>query len=565
MRARLLTALVIALAVMAVNWPTLHHPLVHDDLHSIVLNPAARQAEFSWRFFTHPETFSSEASMYRPLLMLSYVLNLRLGGLDPIGFHLLNLLLHLLACGMVYWLARILPPLKSWAFWIALLFALHPVHSEVLNYVSCRSDLGAAAFGLLSVAASLKLAASERPRPAFALVSLLAFTVALGFKDLAVIVPAQILFLDFLCFRQARIQNYLTNRSRSFTIFAATWVGLILIAFGYLALRRGLALETFLIAQPARPVWINLLTQTRGLCTYLRLLFWPSHLSLEHQVPVIEPIADPAFLAAALLLLALLVIALVRLRRNPVIALAFGWFILCLLPTSSLIPLNVISSENRLYQAGLASAWLLAALAQAAAGTSRKRTTQGLLLVVAFCFGALTLLRHPAWDSSLTLFRDLVRKAPGIARGHVNYGVELRNAHRPQDAAAQYLWALDLEPQNTRALSNLATAYHDLGRPEQELKVLRRTLDLDPGDVVAWRNYGYLLAEQGRPEEALAAVREAVRLAPRRPDLHYDLGVLCLSLGLMEEGKRELEESLRLNPDQPQVKAALDMIRQGRR
>ena len=565
MRVRFISALALALAVIAVNWPTLRHPLVHDDLHTIVLNPAVRQARLSADFFFRPETFSSEASMYRPLLMLSYVLNLRLAGLDPLGFHLVNLGLHLLACWMVYWLARIIPPLKTWAFWIALLFALHPVQSELTNYISCRSDLGAAAFGLLSVAAALKLAASEHPHPAFAFVSLLAFPIALGFKDLAVIVPAQILLLDFLGFRQARIQNYMTNRSRSFTLFSATEVGLILLAFGYLALRHALALETWLIAQPARPVWINLLTQTRALVTYLRLLIWPGHLSLEHQVPLIESIADPSFLAAALLLLALLVISLVRLRRNPIIGLSLGWFILCLLPTSSLVPLNVIASENRLYQASLASAWVLAALAQAAAGTRRRRITQGLLLVVAFFFAALTVLRHPAWESSLTLFRDMVRKAPGIARGHINYGIELRNAHRPQDAATQYLWALDLEPQNTRALSNLATAYHDLGQPEQELKVLRRTLDLDPSDAVAWRNYGYLLAEQGRREEALEAVREAVRLAPRRPDLHYDLGVMCLSLGRMEEGQRELEQSLRLNPDQPQVKAALEMIRQGQR
>ena len=564
MRGRLLSVVVIALAVTAVNWPTLRHPFVHDDLHTIVLNPAVRQARLSADFLTRPETFSSEASMYRPLLMLSYVLNLQAGGLVPLGFHLVNLGLHLLAVLMVYWLARLLPPLQPGAFWIALLFALHPVQAETLNYISCRSDLGAAACGLLAAAAALKLAASERPRPAFALLSLLAFIAALGFKDLALVVPAQVLLLDFLCFRQARIQNYIKVRPPGFPAFAAAWLGLVLIGLGYLALRHALKLETFFIAQPARPVGINLLTQTRALVTYLRLLFWPANLSLEHQVPIIASVTDPSFLASALLLLVLGVLALIRLRQNPILGLALGWFLLCLLPTSSLIPLNVLASENRLYQASLASAWALYALAQAAAGTGRKRLAPGLLLVVAFCFAALTLLRHPAWESSSTLFRDMVRKAPGIARGHINYGTELRDAHRPRDAAAQYLWALSLEPRNTRALSNLATAYHDLGRPEQELPVLRQTLELDPGDVVAWRNYGYLLAEQGRKEEAVEAVREAVRLAPRRPDLHYDLGVLCWSVGRIEEGRRELEESLRLNPDQPKVRAALEMIRQGR-
>jgi hypothetical protein len=93
-------------------------------------------------------------------------------------------------------------------------------------------------------------------------------------------------------------------------------VGLLILAGGYLALRHALALETFLFQQPARPVWSNLLTQTRVLVTYLRLLFWPLNLSLEHQVPIIESFTDPSFLASTLLWVALLVAALLRLRRN---------------------------------------------------------------------------------------------------------------------------------------------------------------------------------------------------------------------------------------------------------
>jgi tetratricopeptide (TPR) repeat protein len=553
----------IALAVILIARPTLHHPLLHDDLHTIVLNPALRQPAAWPDFFTHPETFSPEARMYRPLLMISYVLNLRLAGLDPFGFHLVNLMLHLFACSMVFWLSRLLPPLKPWSFWITILFALHPVHTEALNYISCRSDLGASAFGLLAIAACLQLAAAEKFRPGLAILAILAFAVALGFKASAIVVPALILLLDFLFFHQGRLQNLGDFSSTRRKAVAATFLGLVLIALAYLALRRSLALETFFLSQPARPVPVNLLTQTRALILYLRLLFWPEHLSLEHQLPILESPLDPAFLGPAILIFLLLVLALACVRKAPVISLAVGWFLICPLPTFY-VPLNVIASENRLYLASLSGVWILVALARLATGDPPKKAGRVLLALVAIAFAVLSLHRHPVWSSGLTLWRDAVRKAPAVARNHVNYGIELRTAGRAQDAVRQYLWALRLDPKDSKAYSNLATAYYDLGRPEDEFDALRKTLELDPANVVARRNLAYALAEAGRKQEAIEVLSEAVRLAPRRADLRSSLGALYLHLGRIEEGKRELEESLRLNPEQPEVRAALEQVRKSR-
>lgn len=550
----------LGLLVVLVNLPTLHHPMVHDDLHTILLNPTVRRSA-AWReFFTNPDTFSAETRMYRPLLMLSYTVNFRLAGADPFSFHLVNLALHLFAGAMVFWLARLLPPLRSGAFWITLLFALHPVHTETLNYISCRSDLGASAFTLLALAAGLQVLTAEKSRPLFALLALSAFAAGLGFKSIAIVTPALLLLLAFLFFSPGRPGNLLDFSTRGRRAFGLTFLGLSLLALAYLWLRHALELETFFPQRPPRPLFINLLTQTRGLLLYLRLLLWPFHLRLEHELPIVESPLSPAFLGSAGVLLLLAAAALLCRRRAPVISLSVAWFLLCLLPTVY-VPLNVLASENRVYLASLAGVWILVRLALLLPTGLRALTGRVLLVLAALCFALLSWFRHPVWSSGLALWRDAVRKAPSLSRTHVNYGIELRQAGKPAEAVRQYQWALRLNPRDSKAYSNLATAYYDLGRRAEELSALQKTLELDPGNVVARRNLAYALMEAGRGEEAVAVLDAATQLAPRRADLRAELGALYLRLGRPEAAARELEESLKLNPDQPEVRFALDQIR----
>jgi tetratricopeptide (TPR) repeat protein len=269
------------------------------------------------------------------------------------------------------------------------------------------------------------------------------------------------------------------------------------------------------------------------------------------------------------LALIFLALAFFSRRKNPALTLSVLWFFLGLLPTS-LIPLNVIASENRLYLPSLAAIWILAwmsaisnpqsSLPHPPSAIPRNYSAQVLLLAIAVFFSLLSCLRHPVWQSTKILWRDAVEKAPGLARSHVNYGIELRMAGWTGKAIRQYWWALRLDPYDSRAYSNLANAYHDLGRLEEEEAALRQSLKLDPGNVVALRNLAYLLSEQGRNEETLAVLAAAVKLAPRRADLRRDLGLLYLRLGERAAGARELKASLRLDPNQPDLRAALEPI-----
>lgn len=537
----------------------LGHPMVHDDLHAVVYNPAVNQGRFSGALVTDPHSFSPYGSMYRPLLMASYVANVRLGGLDPAGFRLFNLALHLLAVGMVYGLILLLPPLQRWAFWGALLFGLHPVHLEAVHYLACRSVLGATAFGLLSVGAALAAGRSEKAGRRWALLSVAAFVPALGFKETALMVPALAGLAEVCFFRPEKWRDYFSPRNprRGFSI---ALVGMAAVALAYLVLRGQLGLDTLSMRTPARPVAVNLLTQTRGWVLYLRLLFWPAHLSLEHQLSVLTSVHDPAFLISAAGLGALGVAAWLVRRQSVVPAFALGWFALSLLPSSSVVPLNVLAAENRLYGAGLGGIALLLFLFDLALPPGRRRLSYAAPAFLAACFLLLTASRLPVWRSAYSIWRDAANKAPGIARVQVNYGIELSNRGRAAEAAAHFRRAAGLDPLDSRAYSNLGNALSELGDREGAIAAWQEAVRTDPSNAVALRNLAYLLVQTGQKAEARAALDQAARTAPERPDLLRDLGALYLAIGEKTAGERELKRSLALDPRQDDVRQALEQL-----
>ncbi|MCC7262152.1 MAG: hypothetical protein IT369_06480, partial [Candidatus Latescibacteria bacterium] len=261
----------------------------YDDFHSIVDNPHIRNLTKLPAFFADPLMFSGdpEKKMYRPLVVLSYALNYAAGAYQVAGYHLVNLLVHL-GCSLLVW--RLGLRLVGEGGWLAgLLFAVHPLCSEPVNYISSRSESMAALGYLGALLAHLK--AGEHP--AWRWVSVGSFGLALLCKEMALTLPAALVLVDRWQGRRPGWRTYLPPG-----LVAAAYVGVLL-------------LNRFLgdaLAAPVHSAGEQAWTQTKALAYYLRLAAMPQALNVEHQFfPAAGP--DPASVAALVLALSLGVLA----------------------------------------------------------------------------------------------------------------------------------------------------------------------------------------------------------------------------------------------------------------
>lgn len=404
-----------------------------DDFNVIVDNPAVHSLAAWWEGMPG----------MRPLLKLSYVLNWQADP-GPAGFHAVNLLLHLVNVALVWRLTDHLPAPAGQVGGLrarilaTLLFALHPIQTESVTYVSGRSMTLMATFGLAGLLAWLEAPARTRPRLWYGLAGLL-LAAAILTKEVAVVLPLTLLLL---CpHGRARLAPLLLAG-----LFLAILFGL----FGY---------QRLLTEPMPRGLAANLLSEANAVYYLLGQLFRPHALNIDPELPELAgwsllSIVQVAGLAAAA------AAAWLGRQRWPWLTFAVAWFIILLLPTHSLIPRLDLASERHLYLAVLGPFWLAAVGLAALPGRAAWRLAAVGLAVAGITF---THLRNQDYRDEVSLWRQTTALAPG----------------------------------NARAWNNLGWAYHLAGKREAARQAFRRALAIEPGHDHARRNLDYL--DEGAP------------------------------------------------------------------
>ena len=573
LKAPLSLLILVALALCLVYQNALHNSFHYDDFHSLIANTHIRDLANVGAFFQRPEMFSSmpERAMYRPLVLVSYALNFWLAGLDARIFHLFNLGLHGLCVLLVYGLARTLGGGERPAALGALLFALHPVNAEVVNYVSSRSESLAACFYLAALLAYLqgrkRYFQGGRIAVLCGALSLLAYAGALLCKSIAITLPAALLLYEFL--RREK------SHRRGLSFVLPCHLGYWALSATYLLLVRSWIEGA--LGTPIRPAVEQIATQAKAAIYYLHLLVLPVRLSVEHPLDVSSGLGA-APVALALALLATIGAALCIWRSQPALLVA-GWMVLALLP-ASVVPLNVLVNEHRLYLSlalGCACLGLSGCLSRR---WSRWRMGAGGLVLL---LGILSHQRNPVWKDELSLWSDAVSKAPGQYRAHMhlggaleqqgrmrealqsyeqaariapavvevhyNRGNALRALGRIEEAINAYRAALALNPDHTETQINLAELYRRLNQVELAAELLLRARDLKPGSADIQRRLGTVYKAQGRIQEAEAAYLRALELDPGLAEACYNLANLYAVQGKEQQAIALYRRALELQPD----------------
>jgi Flp pilus assembly protein TadD len=582
--ARHLLAVIVLLFVGTICYAnTFSVPFILDDVTSILTNPLVKDFDLKLKS--------------RILGDLSFALNYRLHGLDLAGYHVVNLLLHLLNAAMIYSLVQVIfaTPLlrgsvgdekdnRSTAAMMiglgaALIFVSHPLQTQAVTYLAQRVAVLATTFylGALLCYAGSRLSARRSTAAALLLLSLLLAMAGILTKENAITVPLAIMLFEVTFFR-----GDLRRR-----LLPLAWYLLPLVAAPMAVIGR-IGFSADLLGEVGRmtaeggapPRLTYLLTQFPVIVSYLRLFFFPVGQNLDHDVPLRTSLLDPAVLVSIILLAALAgagfyswrVARRVAGKENPLLALpafGIGWFFITLLVESSVISIRDVMFEHRLY---LPSVGMVIGISATEWGcvcsyAQRRATTVFMLVLTAvtLLLSSATVMRNRVWRAEVTLWQDVVSKSPLKARAHGALGHAYQRAGRQEAALHCYLEAVRLAPIDHVARNNLGTIHLLTNRPAEALAEFEAALQRSPLNAEVHYNKGIACEKLGRLNEAAAAYGEALRLKSDHDKAAYNLAFLLYRQGRVAEAVQNFKRAVELNPDNTDAVRNLEALEKGRR
>ncbi|MFN9368558.1 MAG: tetratricopeptide repeat protein [Planctomycetia bacterium] len=584
--------LLVAAVVCAAYAPAMRGEFLFDDLSEIVTNPAVRTV---W-----PPTrsmFSGGELPHRPLPYFTFAVNHALGGLEPFGYHVFNVVVHLANGWLLWWVvswtlarrgmgrpdAEPRADAGTVAAIAAAVWLLHPIQTEAVSYVYQRIEVLAAtaAFGTLATFLAAVDAEGTRQRLLVA-ASVACAAAGMACKEWFVVVPPLILLFDLLVVG-GPWRQVLVRRGWWHAALAATWLVLAAVVVS----QRGLYSEFAADASGLQHRHLYLVNQPAVILWYLTLLVVPVGQSLDHGMPL----ATGWWLAAPCLVLAgALAACLIAFRRHAAAAWLGLAFFLLLAPTSSIQPVHDACVEHRMY---LPSAPLAVAFACGLAGVCGRRgwgrgPQVGLAIGICAARAVVTFNRNAIYATPRAAWADAVAKSPPSSRARARLATERSRDQQHDEAIAIAREAVALRPTGTVEHAALAAALLNAGRDAEAAAVCRQGLAAAGGpggwrDPVARRREIYLgmaldrggdpagrrlLAEAVRadpdslvareqlaralvrdePRQAAELYRQLVSVTPRDPQLRYDLGC-ALAAFAPAEAEEAFRAAIGLDPE----------------
>lgn len=527
------------MAATACYFQTLRYDFVFDDEYFITNNPAVQSLSRPWRFFIDGSTYAHGARfyIYRPLATLSFAFNYAVGGLNPTGYHLVNILFHATNALLLYLVLMQMFGRRGLALVAGLVFALHPVQTEAVTWVAGRGNVLFVFFMLLGLGAHVsQFRQTGRKRLVQQVLAGGTYLLALLSKEHAIVLPG-IFFLYELLFVGSRCRGSWWRRG-------AYYAALAVVMGGYLVARHAVLGQS----EQRSEFWGGSLYATTATMavaglTYLRLMVWPAWLRVVYEPPVFQSFRNVPVLAALAVELVILAVGFINWRRAPIFTFAVGWMVFGFLPVSNLLPLDAIINERFMYLSMAGFAILVGFLFDGAAerlATWRAPVRGSPAFIVALllllCAG-FTVKRNLEWRNTRTLFASARPFAPTDDKVLRNVGLGyMREGNFPQ-AAEAFQQLLLYHPKMRMARNELAAALMQMGRMDEAERQLLRSLEevgqleqagkpVTPNSLV-YANLAKIRVVKGDLDGAKVALESALAVALDDPLLKQDLAQLA--------------------------------------
>ncbi len=428
---------------------------------------------------------------------------------------------------------------------MATLFAVHPLLSEGVGYVSGRAEILCATFFLLAFIA-LRQGILRSGGGRWIGLGIFALVLGLGTKEHGAMLPLVLLAYDRFILAEADPDG---ARRRLMRLHLPL-VGLVMVAGS----ARIIALLWFEYDSLPRPVLQNLLMQGTVVWRYLLLIVLPVGQSVVHQVRPVTSLLDPMALGAGAALISLAALILALRRQAPLSMFGLLWFFLLLAPSSSIIPLLEPMAEHRVYLAscGLfmaagAGFWRLLGRVDLRGPTAAlipRVILVGLIIILALA----TVLRNRVWRDPVTLWSDAIQNAPGVWAPHFALGDAYKGKGHCAKALKHYRAAIKILPAEHRAHLNLGICLATLNDDAEAGSVFKNVLSLDPDNIKAHNNLGQLAMRAKKWEEAEEHFKSVLHQNQKQVMALASMGVAAKMQGAGDSAVRYLEAVLRIDP-----------------
>ena len=525
--------------------PALHGEFVSDDGVYIFENPAIKDISDLKAIW---ESFNT-----RFLPGLTFALNYHFGGLNVFGYHLVNLLCHILTAYLVYYFIRLTfltPTLKetplaresgSVAFFASLIFLTHPVQTQAAVFVAQRLVLFATASYVLTVICYARARLTSQKRYYWA--GLIAMMIGMFSKENIFTVPVAVCLYELFFF--SGDGRRWGQRLRPALPFFLLWL---LLPIVFLISRPEQAAIDLKAQMAGRFInWDYFFTEINVLRTYLRLLLIPVNLIHEYDYPIARGFWQPGTVYSICLHLALLGSAFYLFKKNRVFSFCIFWFYITTSVEAivvSIVNINVIY-EHWLYLPMVGFAFFLAYAVHAFFKNRQRMAWAAVLLIALYATGAHQ--RSQVWRTELGFWQDTVKKSPGRPSPHFALGRAWEFRGRLDLAEQEYLKALSINPEYDQALNNLSGIYLKRGDHVKAKELLMRIISFDPDFGKAYNNMAYIHYLEGDDRRALDFYEQSLARQGPYPEAHFYMGRCWLNLGQPGRAQEHLEKALALH------------------
>jgi protein O-mannosyl-transferase len=504
-----------AVLAVLVYLNALHNPFVYDDFRLIVENPSLDLRDL-------PAVLVRDIT--RPLVNVSYAIDTMIWGRTPLGYHVTNVLLHAINVVLVFWVAFLAiedrtrrravaaatasPTVIGFA--TAALFAVHPMMTEAVGYISSRSEVAYATSFLLAFLAGRRWMMESGSKWWTTCVCL--WGVSLLSKETAAVLPVLLLAYDWFVLRA----DWPERRDRLVRLQLPMIAAMVVAGAVRIAVLK-------LVEYPGRPGadWRYALVTVDVFWRYLWLFFAPRGQAIFHAVSVVDTPFSVRAIGGLVGLAAFLGLAWALRRKQGLITFGLVWYAVLLVPPAVLFALGrgeaMVERRTYLPAVGLFLLWAFAFGTVWAGGTRKRIRAAAAAVVFLTSLTCLTLVRNIIWHNPVALTREAARLAPGQWIPRVLVGEAFRQSGRCADAVAEYQAAIDMRPQEEFPYTGLARCLVEEGRLGEAEQVLRKLHTINPTSQDASMGLGVFALLDGRLAESRALFEETLYREPSRP------------------------------------------------
>ena len=571
-------ACTVSLIAFAVYLPALQNEFIGwDDGNYIIENLHIRSLNWAllkWAFFDF------YASNWHPLTWLSHALDYALWGLNPLGHHLTNNILHTINTFLVVLLAVKLieanvdhsrltihdsrltihdsrftshysPFTLIAAATTGLLFGLHPLHVESVAWVSERKDLLCALFYLLSVMAYTKYATYAKGKGqgerGFMLSALCFFILALMSKPMAVSLPAVLLILDWYPFKRiTSLKTFRTSLIEKFPFIALSIASSILTI---MAQEKAMFLNEF-VPLPAR-----ILVAARAFFVYLGKMLFPVGLSPFYPYSGNVYLLSPQYFMAIVFFIGVAAACLIIAKRRKIWLSLWGYYVVTLFPVIGIVQVGRQSMADRYTYlpsigpfliAGVFVAWAYRKASSSGRGIKLACIASALCLVISLSY--LTFKQIGIWNNTVGFWSYVIQKEPGVPFAYYGRGSALYEMGRTDKALEDYDKAIELDPSYAKAYAARGVVFEKIGQVDKAIADFGKAIVLEPLDAQTYNNRGAIFEKMGQFNKAIADYDKVIDLDPDKSQSYNNRGIVFEKMGQFDKAIANYDRAVGLNP-----------------